>query len=267
MALPAPAGLEWRRRFAAEYRVVRSAEGWGSRDAAYYRALPFRDLTGRHTRIWRIRARSFETFLHDVLQPIERNTPRPLTIADLGAGNGWLAYRMAKRGHAVAALDVLDDPADGLRARRHYETAFGAVQAEFDHLPLRGAAFDLAVFNGALHYSTNCATTLRETLRVLHTGGTLVVLDTPMYVEAEHGRRMVEERERHFLADFGFRHAVPAEHFLTSARLRELGEALDLQWRVLTPAGTWRGKVGQWVTAKRRGREVASFPVLVGTRA
>src|SRR5919202_2696878 len=168
------AAVEQRRRFVREYRVVRSAEGWGSLDGAYYRALPYRDLSRRHTRVWRIRARSFDTFVREVLVPIEKRTSRPLVVADLGAGNGWLAHRVAKRGHRVIAFDVQVDPMDGLRARKHYEVSFGAVQAEFDALPLRDGTCDLAVFNGALHYSTDCARSLAETLRVLQAEGTLV---------------------------------------------------------------------------------------------
>ena len=261
------AAVEQRRRFVREYRVVRSAEGWGSLDGAYYRALPYRDLSRRHTRVWRIRARSFDTFVREVLVPIEKRTSRPLVVADLGAGNGWLAHRVAKRGHRVIAFDVQVDPMDGLRARKHYEVSFGAVQAEFDALPLRDGTCDLAVFNGALHYSTDCARSLAETLRVLQAEGTLVVLDTPMYAEAEHGRRMVEERERRFTQQYGFGHATRAEHFLTPHRLGELSAALGLRWRVLQPDSSWRGRLGRRLTAARRGRDVATFPVLVGARA
>src|SRR6266851_1452104 len=108
-------------RFVREYRTVRRAEGWGSHDPAYYRALPFRDLTGRFPGIWRIRARSFSTFMKHVVHPLEvqRHTTA-LRVLDLGAGCGWLAYRLAQRGHWVAALDLLDDPFDGLGAVRHY---------------------------------------------------------------------------------------------------------------------------------------------------
>src|SRR5437763_14639881 len=108
-------------QFVREYRTVRHAAGWGSRDPAYYRALPYRDLTGCFDEIWRIRARSYATFLANVLAPLERRTPfKSLDVVDLGAGNGWLGYRLTRRGHHVTALDLLDDPLDGLRAIRHY---------------------------------------------------------------------------------------------------------------------------------------------------
>src|SRR6185312_16387944 len=160
-------------QFVREYRTVRHAEGWGSSDPAYYRALPYRDLSGRFEGIWRIRARSYATFLTRVLQPLEAASAH-LRIVDLGAGNGWLAYRLSQRGHSVTALDVLDDALDGLRAI----TGLKAILAEFDHLPLPDASFDLAIFNASLHYSTDYARTLREILRVLSPRGTLVILDT-----------------------------------------------------------------------------------------
>src|SRR5512139_923993 len=78
-------------RFMREYQIVRQAEQRGSADAAYYRALPFADLSGRFTADWRIRARSFRTFQREVLLPLEQAQPRPLRAIDLGAGNGWLS--------------------------------------------------------------------------------------------------------------------------------------------------------------------------------
>ena len=131
-------------QFVREYTTVRRAEGWGSADTAYYQALPYRDLSGRFPEIWRIRARSYDTFLGRVLRRLEQDA---LKILDIGAGNGWLAHRMAQRGHWVIATDVLDDPLDGLRATRHYPRSVRPVLAEFDRLPFANAELDLAVFN------------------------------------------------------------------------------------------------------------------------
>src|SRR5207245_9646115 len=116
--------VTWQRmalaQFAREYQTVRRDEGWGSADGAYYRSLPYTDLTGRFSAIWRIRARSYQMLVQRVLEPLEGDNSRALKILDVGAGSGWLANRLALRGHWVAALDLLADPLDGLGAVRHY---------------------------------------------------------------------------------------------------------------------------------------------------
>jgi len=252
-------------QFTREYTTVRRAEGWGSADRAYYQALPFADLTGRFTRIWRIRAKSYATFVSYVLEPLERL--RTLRILDLGAGNGWLSNRLALRGHSVVPIDLLDDPLDGLGAARHYAVPLTPLLAEFDHLPLADQRVDLAVFNASLHYSTDYARTLAEALRVLQPRGTLVILDTPMYTEPTSGARMVQERQSRFLATYGFASdALPSEHFLTPARLHELAAQLKLSWQLYQPVLDWRSELGRTVGGIRARREPARFPVIVGTR-
>lgn len=254
-------------QFVREYRAVRRAEGWGSRDADYYRALPYRDLTGRFETIWRIRARSFDTFMRNVLLPLEEQTGT-LKVLDLGAGCGWLAYRLRNRGHHVVAIDILDDDLDGLRAIAHYCDGIHALLAEFDRLPLADVNVDLAVFNASLHYSTDYARTLRECLRVLDPRGTLVILDSPMYSDPSSGARMVQEREARFLARYGFAsNALAHEHFLTPRRLATLGAELGIQWQTHQPALDVRTRLQRTLNGLRARREPARFPVVVGTKA
>src|ERR1022692_3499187 len=78
-----------RQRFLDDYVKIRHAEGRGSRDAEYYFALPYRDVTGRLQDQWSIRAKSYRYLEKRVLPPIEKQFGRPLRIADLGAGNCW----------------------------------------------------------------------------------------------------------------------------------------------------------------------------------
>ena len=252
-------------QFVREYTTVRRAEGWGSADAAYYQALPYRDLSGRFPEIWRIRARSYTTFLTHVLRPLEQQV---LNIVDIGAGNGWLAYRLGQRGHWVIASDVLDDALDGLRATKHYPRSVRPVLAEFDHLPLPSADVDLAIFNASLHYSTDYSRTLHEALRVLRPRGTLVILDSPMYSDPTSGGRMVQEREARFLATYGFAsNALPSEHFLTQMRLDQVGNELGIRWRIYTPRLDARTAAMRALNGLRARREPARFPVIAGTRA
>jgi SAM-dependent methyltransferase len=258
-------------QFVREYRTVRHAEGWGSADPAYYRALPYRDLTGRFGGIWRIRARSYNTFLAKVLQPLEgRYAGAALNALDVGAGSGWLGYRLARRGHRVIALDILDDPLDGLRATHHYPASATPrpVLADFDHLPLPAACVDLAIFNASLHYSTDYCRTLAEALRVLVPGGTLVILDSPVYSTPSSGLRMVQEREARFLARYGFAsNALRCENFLTPTRLWDVAASLGVRWQTYLPRLDPWMTLTRAVSGVRAGREPARLPVIVGTRA
>jgi SAM-dependent methyltransferase len=254
-------------QFVREYRTVRRAEGWGSRDPAYYLELPYRDLTGRFDSIWRIRARTYDTFVDRVIGPLESGTSHALRVLDLGAGNGWLAYRLAQRGHLAVAVDLLDDALDGLGAIRSYARNVLPVVAQFDRLPLPCECADLAVFDASFHYSTDYASTLREALRVLHARGTLVILDSPMYSDPRSGARMVQEREARFLSTYGFAsNALKHEHFVTPARLSALSRELGLIWNVHQPRLDWRSRLSRAVGGVRARREPARFPLIVGTR-
>src|SRR6266496_969479 len=81
----APERQAYFEKFLCEYMKIRRAEGRGSQDPAYYRALPF-----HHDSQWRIRAATYQ-YLESRLLP-----ERALDILDLGAGNGWLSNRLAQ---------------------------------------------------------------------------------------------------------------------------------------------------------------------------
>ncbi len=255
------------RRFIVEYRHVRRGEGWGGAGDAYFRALPYRDLTGRFVQTWRIRAASFRALVERVLAPLERAVQRPLAVLDVGAGNCWLSYRLAQRGHDVAAVDLSDDGRDGLGAHVHYPCAFLPVLADFDHLPFAAARADLVLYNAALHYSTDINATLSQALRVLRPSGTVVVMDSPVYHDPVSGATMIAERERAFAAAHGTpSDALAAEGFLTYRRLHRLADELGLRWRFIHPAPFWPMAAAGLVARLGGRRETATFPLVVGRR-
>jgi SAM-dependent methyltransferase len=261
-----PQREDYFQQFVAEYEAVRRAEGRGDPDPLYYQALPYRDLTGRFSGDWHIRARSYDALASQIVQPLARRRPRSLAMIDLGAGNGWLSNRLAQAGHAVAAVDLLTNEFDGLGAHVHYDVDFTPVQAEFDRLPFLSEQADLVVFNGSLHYAVDYGVTLAEARRVLSPDGQLVVMDSPVYRDAASGAQMVREREVYFEAEYGFpSNAIPSENYLTFARLKELGSALDLSWKLIRPSYGWRWRLRPWKTRLLGRREPAQFVLAVGT--
>ena len=254
-------------RFIREYETVRRGEGRGSQDAAYYRALPFEDQTGRFRRDWEIRSRSYSAFVRRLLQPLERRLARPLLALDLGAGNAWLANRVAQRGHAVAAVDLLTNDSDGLGAYRHYSSDFTPVQAEFERLPFEEGQFDLAIYNASFHYAVSYEAVLRECLRILRPEGRVAILDTPIYRRSSSGEQMVREREAQFQRAFGFpSNSIPSENYLTFQRLRDLSRALAMEWEMIAPSYGLRWAVRTWRARLLRRREPARFLTLAGQR-
>ena len=259
--------LEYFHRFMQEYETVRQAEGRGSPDPAYYRALPYKDLSGMRQNDWNIRAISFRALLKQVLQPLEETRLHPLKILDIGAGNGWLAYRLAQRGHHVAAVDLMTNLVDGLGSYKHYDASYIPVQAEFDHLPFTSSQIDLAIYNASLHYSISYRTSLQEGLRVLSEDGTLVIMDSPLYHDPKSGNQMVLERESQFKHRYGFpSNAIPSENYLTFVRLQELAVELDLHWRFMTPHYGIRWMLRPWIARLRGTREPANFILITGSR-
>jgi SAM-dependent methyltransferase len=250
-------------QFMQEYEQVRQAEGWGGPDATYYRALPFVDRSGRYAHIWHIRAQSYRVLCRRLL-PVGTE---PQRILDLGAGNGWLANRLAQAGHQVAAVDLMTNARDGLGTHRYYDAAYLPLQAEYDYLPLAQAQADLAIFNGSFHYATSYEQTLGEVLRVLRPQGRIVIMDSPLYRDGRSGQQMVQERQAAFAEQFGFRgDALPHENYLTPDRLTELANAFSLKWQVIKPFYGWRWAIRPWLARLRGHREPASFYLIVGRR-
>ena len=249
-------------RFLEEYRTVRRAEDRGVDESASYRALPFADLQGNHRAEWRIRAASFHAMMELVVAPMADDAGS-LTVADLGAGNTWMSRRLALAGHRVVAVDLHTDPTDGLGGRVLSEFDFSAVQAEFDRLPIPDGVCDLAIFNGAIHYSTNPATTIAEALRVLRPGGAVIILDTPVYRSAAAGEEMVAERQEAFVQRFGFASdSIECRGFLTFDDLEDFGRVLDLDWRCHRPYYGLRWGLRPLLAAIRGRRAPATFLVV-----
>lgn len=253
--------------FVSQYEALRTAEGRRVDDGNELRALPFPSVSGKRRDEWRMRSRTYEALLRRVVQPLEESRPTPLRILDLGAGLGWLSYRLSLRGHEVAAVDLVINDFDGLGAHRHYRADFLVVQAEVDRLPFPSRSVDLVIYNASLHYSPDFAVTLAEGLRMLAPHGQLVIMDSPIYRDASSGRAMLSERKGALERRYGFRgHALDGEGFLTFDRLATLQDELALSSTILAPWYGIRWSLRPWTARLLRRREPARFAMIVCRR-
>lgn len=254
-----------RQKFLEDYRHIRHAEGRGSEQSDYYRALPETLPGDRNAAMWAMRARTYAYFERKILGPLEQGEKRPLSILDLGAGNCWLSNRLALRGHSATAADIFPDDLDGLGAARHYATSFSVIESDFDRLPVPDQSYDLAIFNASFHYSTNYVDTLSEARRCLRPGGSFVILDSPMYRKHSHGLRMVEEKHASFQKQYGFRSdALPSIEFLDLPAVRSLASALSIDWFIFKPwyGWSWHLRPAKAFLAHRRAP--SKFWILTG---
>ena len=255
-------------QFLMEYQIVRASEGRGSNKASVYLALPYKDLTGRNQWQWTIRSRTFRCIEDSILPNLERGRKYPLSFLDLGAGNGWLSYRLMRREHRPVAIDLLTNDTDGLGAACHYlqelPTLFPRFQADLDRLPFQDSQFDCAIFNASFHYSEDYNRTLGEAIRCLRPGGSVIVADSPFYRFERSGQQMVEDRRAQFAARFGFPSSSLASlEYLTMERLRALEARFGIQWQVIRPKYGLRWTMRPLIARWKGKREPSQFQIYV----
>jgi SAM-dependent methyltransferase len=253
-------------RFAEDYERIREAEGRGSEGKDFYLNLPYRDVSGRNSKQWHVRARSYDYLIEHVLQGNAQDGDR--RVLDLGAGNCWMSFRLALAGYRPFAVDLLTNDRDGLGAAVHYQNhlpeIFPRFQAEIARLPFRNEQFDAVIFNASFHYAEDYTVALREAFRCVRNGGMVIISDTPWYSHDESGRQMVSERRAIFSQRYGTASdSIRSLEYLTNERLRNLEEQLSIQWDVYSPRYGFKWAMRPLVAKLRRKREPSRFRIYV----
>ena len=133
----------------------------------------FNQVAGRFDRSYGP-GRSWQAFGHLLLRILP-----PLTVADLGSGEGLLSELLARRCKKVIAVDNSEKM-----------VAFGANKAERNGLknlefrlgdlenpPIDPQSVDVVILSQALHHAAAPATAIAATHRILRPGGQIMVLD------------------------------------------------------------------------------------------
>ena len=133
----------------------------------------FNHVAGRFDRVYGP-GRSWQAFGHLLLRILP-----PLTVADLGSGEGLLSELLARRCRKVIAVDNSEKI-----------VAFGAAKAKKNNLknlefrlgdlqnpPVEPESVDLAILSQALHHAEEPAKAIASAYRMLKPGGQVMILD------------------------------------------------------------------------------------------
>jgi ubiquinone/menaquinone biosynthesis C-methylase UbiE/biotin operon repressor len=103
----------------------------------------------------------------------------PMTIADLGAGEGTLAQFLAGNARRVIAIDNSEKMVEfgSELVRKHGFDNIEYRLGDIEDPPIKSGTVDLAVLSQALHHASNPARAVTSAFRILRSGGRIVVLD------------------------------------------------------------------------------------------
>ncbi|HEY1898033.1 MAG TPA: metalloregulator ArsR/SmtB family transcription factor [Terracidiphilus sp.] len=144
----------------------------------------------------------------------------PMTIADLGAGDGSFALLLSQRAARVIAVD---SSAKMLEFGRDQAVRHGIDNVEFrlgdmEEPPIEDATVDLVFFSQSLHHALHPERSVKQAARVLRPGGRIAILDL-----AKH--RFEEARELYADERLGFSEAE-LETMLTDAGFLNVSVAI-----------------------------------------
>jgi SAM-dependent methyltransferase len=234
-------------QFAREYQEARLQDGWQRLTAERARALPYGQPPGYPPLYWEVRRQSFCALMS--LMAREGPSPAAGPAADVGAGIGWLSYRLAQLGYRMATVEASQDTAFGLGAAEQYyasEVPFLPVQGDLNHLPLQHGKLGLVIFNASLHYAVDLERTLQRSAQALRRGGRLIVLDTPI---SRHPRPGTGQGDRHLS-----RRELQAALVKAGLRPRWIEVRRGLRW--------WSHQLKAWL----RRDPTFSFPMIAADR-
>jgi ubiquinone/menaquinone biosynthesis C-methylase UbiE/biotin operon repressor len=133
----------------------------------------FDELAGKFGRHY-CPGRSWQALAHALITLLP-----PLTVADLGAGEGTLSQLLAKNARKVIAIDNSPKMVEfgSQLAKKHGFKNLEYRLGDIEDPPIANNSVDLAILSQALHHAIHPQRTIAAAHRLLKRGGRLVILD------------------------------------------------------------------------------------------
>jgi ArsR family transcriptional regulator len=133
----------------------------------------FNQVAGRFDRVYGP-GRSWQAFGHLLLRILP-----PLTVADLGAGEGLLSELLARRCKRVIAVDNSEKMVQfgAAKARKNNIKNLEFRLGDLQDPPIEPASVDLVILSQALHHAGDPQKAVKGAHKLLKPGGQIMVLD------------------------------------------------------------------------------------------
>ena len=133
----------------------------------------FDELAGRFGRDY-VPGRSWQALANVLIALLP-----PMTVADLGAGEGTLSQLLARTARKVIAVDNSEKMVEfgSNLARKHGFDNLEYRLGDIEDPPIKAGTIDLAIFSQALHHAIHPERALAGAHRILKKGGRVVLLD------------------------------------------------------------------------------------------
>jgi ArsR family transcriptional regulator len=133
----------------------------------------FNQVAGRFDRVYGP-GRSWQAFGHLLLRMLP-----PLTVADLGAGEGLLSELLARRCKRVIAVDNSEKIVEfgAAKARKNGLKNLEFRLGDLQNPPVEPGSVDLVVLSQALHHADDPSAALSSAARLLKPRGQILILD------------------------------------------------------------------------------------------
>ena len=168
----------------------------------------FDELAGKFGRS-HVPGRSWKALAHTLITLLP-----PLTVADLGAGEGTLSQLLAKNARKVIAIDNSPKMVEfgSQLSKKHGFKNLEYRLGDLEDPPIAKNSVDLAILSQALHHAIHPQKAIAAAHRILKRGGRLVILDLLSHrferareLYADHWLGFSEVQLHQFLEKNGFR--------------------------------------------------------------